>query len=157
MANRAVSWETRSYFLFFWYGMQWNSADRIGGIHVLFGDKNLKHLGGIHWNRGILAELEAFGLKLRQNPWFQWNHHGFQVFTPKNTWIRQFRRPSFTETVPKKKRAVSLLKPKLQVVIFWQTLLSGNAKLLHLSNSGKFMLLATGGASIWAWSCTPSL
>ena len=59
MGKRVVSWETRSYF-FFWYGIQWNSADQNGGIHVLFGYKSLKHRGGIHWNQGILAKLEAF-------------------------------------------------------------------------------------------------
>ena len=53
MGKRVVSWETRSYF-FFWYGIQWNSADQNGGIHVLFGYKSLKHCGGIHWNQGIL-------------------------------------------------------------------------------------------------------
>ena len=66
MGKRVVSWETRSSF-FFWYGIQWNSADQNGGIHVLFGYKSLKHRGGIPWNQGILAKSEAFGLQLRQN------------------------------------------------------------------------------------------
>ena len=34
----------------------------------------------------------------RLGPRFQWNHRGFQVLSPKNTWNRQNRRPSFTET-----------------------------------------------------------
>ena len=85
-------------FLFFLPGIQWNSA-RIWRYSRVFGDKNLKHRGGIHWNTG------AFG------PRFQWNLHGFQVFTPKNTWNRQKSSPSFTETGQKKKMRGFLLKP----------------------------------------------
>ena len=110
MGKRVVSWETRSYF-FFWYGIQWNSADQNGGIHVLFGYKSLKHRGGIHWNQGILAKLEAFGLQLRQNPWFQWNHHGFQAFNPKTRETAILIGRVSLKPYQKKKRAVSLLKP----------------------------------------------
>ena len=60
--------------LFSWYGIQWNSADQNGYIHVLFWSKCLEPRGGIHWK----------GLNIRQNPWFKWNHHGFQPLTKKH-------------------------------------------------------------------------
>ena len=76
MGKRVVSWETRSYF-FFLVRFQWNSADQNGGF--------------------------TFGLQLRQNPWFQWNHHGFQAFNPKTRETVIFG-PSFTEIVKNKKK-----------------------------------------------------
>ena len=45
-------------------------------------------------------------------------------------------------------------KQSRQYVIFRQTLWIGNAKWSHLSIPVKIMLLATGGANIWALSCT---
>ena len=144
MAKRVVSWETRSYFFFLLYGIQWNSADQNGGIHVLFGYKSLKHRGGIHWNQGILAKSEAFGLQLRQNPWFQWNHHGFQAFNPKTRETAILIGRVSLNTVQKKK--------KYERVSHETTLLAIFAHILAL-NSNNFSTV--GFKKIWAILRTP--
>ena len=75
---------------FFWYGIQWNSADQNGGIHVLFGYKSLKYRGGIHWNQGILAKLEASA----KIPGFNETTTGFKLLTQKHVkppfWSAEF-------------------------------------------------------------------
>ena len=44
-----------------------------------------------------------------------------------------------------------------QYVIFWQTIWFGSVKSIHLRISDKNMLVATGGARIWALSCMQPL
>ena len=123
MAKRAVSLETRSYFFVFWTVFSETRPTKLAvftcylGIkawntEVVFIETRGFCCGGIHWNQGILASPKPLvSMKPpQQNPWFQWNHPRFQAFNPKTRETANFRRPSFTETVPKKKWSVSLLK-----------------------------------------------
>ena len=119
MAKRAVSLETRSYFFVFWTVFSETRPTKLAvftcylGIkawntEVVFIETRGFCCGGIHWNQGILASPKPLvSMKPpQQNPWFQWNHPRFQAFNPKTRETANFRRPSFTETVPKKKVGV---------------------------------------------------
>ena len=122
MAKRAVSLETRSYFFFFWTVFSETRPTKLAVFTCYLGIKAWNTVvvfietrgfccGGIHWNQGILASPKPLvSMKPpQQNPWFQWNHPRFQVFNPKTRETANFRRPSFTETVPKKKKMSGFL------------------------------------------------
>ena len=81
--------ETLSYFFIFLPGIQWNSGDDFGGIHVYLGIKTW-HTAVVFIETGGRAVMEFIETRGPSNP--------------KNTWNRQNHRPSFTETWPKKKK-----------------------------------------------------
>ena len=65
------------------------------------------YLGIKTWNT-MVVKIETREFWLWQNLQFQWNHNGFQVFTPKTRETSNFNWPSFTERL-KKIWAVPLL------------------------------------------------
>ena len=71
-----------------------------------FGDKNLKTCGGIHRNTGFFGGDLPSANSTKKNP-VPMKPPRFQVLTPNSHVKPSFFSPSFTETVNKKKRAVS--------------------------------------------------
>ena len=90
-AKMAKEWFHRKrahIFFIFRQGIQWNFSIENWRFHVLFGDKNLKHRGGFHWNLRILA-------------------------SPNKTWNRQLSIDWVSlNTVPKNKKNMSAFPMK---------------------------------------------
>ena len=123
MTKWRFQWKHAHIFLFFVDGIQWNSDEKWRYSRI-FGDKNLKTCGGIHWNRGFLVDLRPSASTPPKNPRFQWNHHRFQVLIPKNTWNRHFSSEFHWNRQQKKGRfplkTVILANFGHTTTIFWQ-------------------------------------
>ena len=97
-----VSVETPSYFFIFSSRYSVKLGRKNGGIHVFFGVRtwNLWWYSLKPWDfwwswrpytrLGSRAFCEFGPAGCLERPRFQWNHHRFQVLTPKNTWNPHF-------------------------------------------------------------------
>ena len=105
--------ETLSYFFIFLPGIQWNSGDDFGCIHVFLGIKTWNtavifiETGG----RAVMEFIETrgpsapgFNESITARPPVSMKPPQVSTFNPKNTWNRQNPRRSFTETGHKKKK-----------------------------------------------------